>query len=76
MFRGRRVADDLDDSVLPHLVPIGHLDLARSDQMNDAAATDIGEKHNVATGHPERVAELRAKLAGFLKDAVKPGNPD
>jgi arylsulfatase A-like enzyme len=39
-------------------------------------ATDIGEKQNVAADHPARVAELRAKLDTFLKDAVKPGNPD
>ncbi|MEO8496709.1 MAG: arylsulfatase [Planctomycetota bacterium] len=39
-------------------------------------ATDIGEKHNLAADQPQRVAELRAKLARFLNDAVKPGNPD
>lgn len=37
-------------------------------------ATDIGERHNLAAEQPQRVAELRAKLAEFLKDAAKPGN--
>ena len=39
-------------------------------------ATDLGEKHNVAADHPQRVAELQAKLAALLNDAVKPGNPE
>jgi arylsulfatase A-like enzyme len=39
-------------------------------------AADIGETNNLAADQPERVAQLRAKLASFLKDAVKPGNPN
>ena len=33
-------------------------------------ANDIGESRNLATEHPEKVKELRAKLALLLKDAV------
>ena len=36
-------------------------------------ATDIGEKKNLLLAEPERVAAMRARLAEFLKDAVKPG---
>lgn len=39
-------------------------------------ADDIGEQKNLATQHPQRVTELRAKLASFLNESVKPGNPD
>lgn len=39
-------------------------------------ATDIGERENLATDQPQRVAKLKAMLARFLDHAVKPGNPD
>jgi arylsulfatase A-like enzyme len=39
-------------------------------------ADDLGERTNVAADHPQRVAELQAKLAAFLKDAAKPGNAE
>lgn len=35
-------------------------------------AADPGEKDNVAAAQPERVAELKAKLAAFAKEAVEP----
>lgn len=37
-------------------------------------ATDIGEKDDLATKEPERVATMRAKLDELLKNAVPPGN--
>ncbi|MEJ7593972.1 MAG: hypothetical protein WKF77_20730 [Planctomycetaceae bacterium] len=39
-------------------------------------ADDIGEANNLAATKPERVKELRDRLNFFLKDAVKPGNPE
>ncbi len=33
-------------------------------------ADDISEKHNLAATHPDKVKELRARLDGFMKDAV------
>lgn len=38
-------------------------------------ADDIGETNDLAAARPEKVKELRARLASFLQDAVKPGNP-
>ena len=37
-------------------------------------AADVAEKDNLAATHPEKVKELRAKLANLLSDAVPPGN--
>jgi arylsulfatase A-like enzyme len=37
-------------------------------------ATDIGERTDLASKEPERVATMRARLNEFLKDAVTPGN--
>ena len=39
-------------------------------------ADDIGEAHDLATTQPARVKELRDRLNLFLKEAVKPGNPE
>lgn len=39
-------------------------------------ADDIGEAHDLAATQPARVKELRDRLNLFLKDAVKPGNPE
>ena len=39
-------------------------------------AEDVGERQNLAAEQPERVAELRAKLDAFLKDAVTPGSQE
>jgi hypothetical protein len=36
-------------------------------------ATDVGEKTNLASQEPERVAALRAKLEELLKNAAPPG---
>lgn len=36
-------------------------------------ARDIGERTNLADMEPERVAQMRTKLAGMLKGAVPPG---
>ena len=36
-------------------------------------AEDIAESKNLAAAQPEKVQELRARLALFLKDAVRPG---
>ena len=36
-------------------------------------ADDLGETKNLAAAQPEKVKELRARLAAFLHDAVKPG---
>jgi arylsulfatase A-like enzyme len=37
-------------------------------------ADDIGEKNDLASAEPERVKSMKAKLADFLRDAVKPGD--
>ncbi len=37
-------------------------------------ADDIAESKNLAASEPDKVKELRTRLASFLKDAVKPGN--
>ena len=37
-------------------------------------ADDIAESKNLAASQPEKVKELRTRLASFLKDAVQPGN--
>jgi arylsulfatase A-like enzyme len=37
---------------------------------------DVAEKNNLAATQPGKVKELRARLNGLLKDAVKPGNPN
>ncbi|HEX5102800.1 MAG TPA: sulfatase-like hydrolase/transferase [Pirellulaceae bacterium] len=37
-------------------------------------ADDLGEKRNLAAEQPERVAQMRASLDRFLKDAVQPGD--
>jgi hypothetical protein len=39
-------------------------------------ADDIGESKNLAAAQPEKVQELRTRLAAFLKDAVPPGQKD
>ncbi len=36
-------------------------------------ADDIGEKQNLATSKPEKLAEMRARLDALLSDAVPPG---
>jgi len=36
-------------------------------------ATDIGEKHNLASEQPAKVEELRTRLDALLKTAVEPG---
>lgn len=36
-------------------------------------AKDIGEKQNLADSHPEKLAEMRARLDALLSDAVPPG---
>lgn len=36
-------------------------------------ADDLGEKHDLAKSHPEKVKELRARLDALMKDAVPPG---
>lgn len=38
-------------------------------------ASDIGETSNLASKEPDRVAEMSARLAEFLKDAVPSGAP-
>jgi len=35
---------------------------------------DIGERNNLAASRPDKVKELRTRLAMFLKDAAPPGN--
>jgi hypothetical protein len=36
-------------------------------------AEDIGESKDLAASQPQKVAEMRARLEAFLKDAVPPG---
>ncbi|MFO0820497.1 MAG: arylsulfatase [Pirellulales bacterium] len=38
-------------------------------------AADVGETNNLAEREPERLAEMKLKLSGFLKDAVPAGAP-
>jgi arylsulfatase A-like enzyme len=57
-----------------------------AEESDDAAATktklelynladDLGEKKELSAAHPEKLNELRNKLAALLKDAVPPGSP-
>jgi arylsulfatase A-like enzyme len=57
-----------------------------AEESDDAAATktklelynlgdDLGEKKELSASHPEKLDELRSKLAALLKDAVPPGSP-
>ena len=39
-------------------------------------ADDIGEAQDLAAAHPRKVQELRDRLNIFLRDAVRPGNPE
>ncbi|MBP7950155.1 MAG: arylsulfatase [Verrucomicrobiales bacterium] len=39
-------------------------------------AEDAGESKNLADSQPERMKEMRRRLAAFLKDAAAPGNPE
>jgi len=51
-----------DDAAVPKRIELYNL------------ATDIGEKNNLAATNPEKVNELRARLAAWMKDAVPPGS--